>query len=70
MDYTGKTVYTANARTKLVDIWACEGEFKGEYQGGKERLCILVQGRKQCILPKRCVFLDSAKAISVVKSFD
>ena len=70
MNYTGKTVYTVNAQTKLVDVWTCEGEFKGEYQGEKEKLCILVQGRKQCILPKRCVFLDSSKAIAVAKSSD
>ena len=70
MDYTGMTVYTANAQTKLVDMWTCEGEFKGEYQGEKENLCFLVQGRKMCFLPKRCVFSDSAKAIAVAKSFD
>lgn len=70
MDYTGITVYTANAQTELVDIWTCEGEFKGEYQGKKEALCILVQGRKRCILPKRCVFHEPSKAIAVAKSPD
>ena len=68
MKYIGKTVYTVNARTNLVDIWTCNGEFSGEYQGRKERLCVLNQGNKSLILPKRCVFMDHLKAIALARS--
>ena len=68
MSYTGKTVYTVNAKSGLVDVWTCNGEFKGEYQGRKERLCILNQGNKSLILPKRCVYVDHLKAIEVANS--
>ena len=63
-----KTVYTVDAKTNLIDIWECIGEFCAPYQGEKEKLCILRQGRKECVLPKRCVFTDPEKALAAAKS--
>lgn len=63
--YIGKTVYTVNAHTNLVDIWVCKDEFTADYHGKKERLCTLVQGKRMCILPKRCVFLDHLRALEI-----
>lgn len=68
MKYDGKTVYTVNATSNQVDIWTCYGEFTALFEGKKEKLCILRQGKKECILPKRCVFLDHLKALSIAKS--
>lgn len=67
MKYTGKTVYTVNARTDLIDIWTCEGEFNAKYQGRKETLCVLRQGKKSVVLPKRCVFTDHVQALALAK---
>ena len=64
-NYTGKTVYTVNAKTNTVDEWICFGEFTGVYQERKERLCYLGHNGFSCVLPKRCVFLSKAKALAV-----
>ena len=51
-----KVVYVANAKTGDVDAWILTGEVNAIYQGVKETLCLLKKGRRQCALPKRCVF--------------
>ena len=68
MTLVGKTVYTVNAHTNLVDIWVCIGEFTATYQGEEERLCVLNGGRRRTILPKRCVFEDHLKALATAES--
>ena len=64
----GKTVYTVNAKTNALDEWICVGEFWGTFRGKRERLCILRQGKKQVVLPKRCVFLTKEDARKVADS--
>ena len=67
MSRVGKTVYTVNAKTNEVDEWICFGEITGQYQGKKERLCLLEHEGKQTVLPKRCVFTSREKALDVAK---
>lgn len=66
MSFTGKTVYTVNAKTNTVDSWLCFGEITGLYQGKKERLCFLQKVRKTLVLPKRCVFETEEAARAVL----
>lgn len=58
----GKTVYTVNANTNTVDTWKCNAIFPGVYRNHKERLCVLNNGAKQCILPKQFVFINKSDA--------
>lgn len=59
-----KRVYVANAKANTVDSWLLTGKIPAIYQGKKEILCMLSQGRKTCALPERCVFEteESARA--------
>lgn len=68
MSFTGKTVYTVNAKTNTVDSWICFGEITGLYQGKTERLCLLQKVRKTLVLPKRCVFATEEAALVVARS--
>ena len=61
----GKTVYTVNNKTNKVDEWICNGEMTCIYQGEKQRVCFLQNGKKQLVLPKKCVYLSAEKAREV-----
>ena len=62
-DKLGKTVYTVNAKTNTVDTWTSVGLLPT-----KDGLLIqLVNGKKTCFLPERCVFTSEAKARAVSK---
>ena len=61
----GKTVYTVNNKTNKIDEWICNGEITGIYHGKNERLCFLQNGKKQVVLPKRCVYLSVEKTREV-----
>ena len=61
----GKTVYTVNNQTNEVDEWICNGVITGTYHGVEERLCFLSSGKKNTVLPKRCVYLSIEKAREV-----
>lgn len=67
MSLVNKTVFTVNAETNKVDRWKCIGSFNGTYHKRKERLYILNNGKKNCILPARCVFSTEFEAIQVSK---
>lgn len=63
---TPKTVYVANATTNEVDAWICTGEMRAIYNGKKEKLCFLTRGRRNTVLPKRCVFETEEAARAVL----
>lgn len=67
MSWVGKKVYTVNNQTNEIDKWECRGTFNGVYQGRKEKLCILTNGKKQCVLPRRAVFTARFQAQKVAK---
>ena len=67
MSPVNKTVFTVNAETNKVDRWKCIGSFNGTYHKRKERLYVLNNGEKNCILPVRCVFSTEFEAIQVSK---
>ena len=67
MSWTGKKVYTVNSKTNEIDKWECKGTFNGTHQGRKEKLCILTNGKKQCILPRRAVFTTKYEAERIAK---
>ena len=49
----GDTVYTVNAKTNKVDSWI----YNGTLRTPDEILVNLVNGKKSCFLPARCVSL-------------
>ena len=57
----GDKVYTVNNKTGEVDSW----EYSGAFRTGKEILCHLINGKKYCFLPARCVFATEEKARKV-----
>ena len=57
----GQKVFTVNAKTNSIDSW----EYAGEMFAKTERLIHLVNGKKQCVLPARCVFDSEEKARAV-----
>lgn len=68
MDYKGKVVYVANAKTGKVDKWRCIGEFSYQASGKiTERRCFLAKGKYSCSLPKRCVFDTREAALAALK---
>ena len=67
MSWVGKKLYTVNNQTNQVDKWTCGGTFHGIYQGRKEKLCILTNGKQQCILPRRAVFTTNFEAERILK---
>lgn len=69
MSWVGKKVYTINNQTNGIDKWECHGMFNGIHQGRKEKLCILVNGDKQCVLPRRAVFTTRYEAERVAKTY-
>lgn len=67
MDFVGNDVYTVNGETNTLDRWSCIAEFNGLYHGYNERLCVLQDDKKTCVLPKRCVFSTKFEAYIVSK---
>lgn len=61
-----KTVYVVNAKTNEVDAWLCTGEMTANYNGKKEKICFLNRGRKNTVLPKRCIFETEEAARAVL----
>lgn len=57
----GDRVYTVNAKNNNVDSW----QFAGALKSKGEVLIQLVNGKKSCFLPKRCVFDTHEKAQAV-----
>lgn len=64
---SARVVYVANAKTKDVDKWLCEGKLRGVYQGKPETLCILVKGSRSTVLPERCVFASKEAALAALE---
>lgn len=54
----GDRVYTINALTNQVDTWT----FNGEILTSKGAYCNLIDGKRSCYLPKRCVFKRELEA--------
>lgn len=59
----GQTVYTVNGKTNTVDSWECAGVLPTK----DELLVCLVNGKKMCHLPARCVFESEAEAKSIAE---
>lgn len=59
----GQTVYTVNAADNTVDTW----KYSGGLPVDGEFLCQLVNGKKSCFLPKRCVYGTEAEALAIAK---
>jgi len=62
----GKTVYTVNANTDLVDTWSCIGVINNK--NGTLSL-ILERGTQHTVLPEKCVFLDKKTALIVAEKY-
>ena len=60
----GQEVYTVNAKTNHVDTWTFNGSMRTE----DELLIHLVNGKKYCFLPARCVYTSKDEALAVAKS--
>lgn len=60
----GQTVYTVNAADNTVDTW----KYSGGLPVDGEFLCQLVNGKKSCFLPKRCVYGTEAEALVIIKN--
>ena len=61
----GDTVYTINAKTNTVDSWT----YNGMLPTKDGALCHLVNGKKYCCLPKRCVFETELEAKFIADSY-
>lgn len=59
----GDTVYTVNAKTNKVDSWI----YNGTLRTPNEILINLVNGKKSCFLPARCVYLSKIQALVVAE---
>ena len=59
----GDTVYTVNAKTNKVDSWI----YNGMLRTPDEILINLVNGKKSCFLPARCVYLSKIQALAVAE---
>jgi hypothetical protein len=59
----GDTVYTVNAKTNKVDSWI----YNGTLRTPNEILINLVNGKKSCFLPARCVYLSKIQALAVAE---
>jgi hypothetical protein len=59
----GDTVYTVNAKTNKVDSWI----YNGTLRTPDEILVNLVNGKKSCFLPARCVYLSEIQALTVAE---
>ena len=57
----GQKVYTVNAKNNHVDSW----QYGGALKANGEILIQLVNGKKSCFLPKRCVYDSREKAQAV-----
>ena len=60
----GDRVYTVNAKNNNVDSW----QYAGALRVKGELLIQLVNGKKSCFLPKRCVFDSREKAQAIANS--
>jgi hypothetical protein len=62
---TGDTVYTVNAKTNEVDTWTYAGTMRAD----GTLLIHLKSGKKECVLPARCVFdsMEKARAVAAMK---
>ena len=63
MKNLGDKVYTVNAKTNEVDTW----EYAGVFKTKDETLIQLVDGKKTCFLPARCVYDTKEKATAVAR---
>lgn len=63
MKNLGDKVYTVNAKTNKVDEW----EYAGVFKANGQTLIQLVDGKKTCFLPARCVYTDKNKALAVAR---
>ena len=61
----GQTVYTVNNVTNKVDSW----QYAGALPTKDELLLHLVNGKKMCHLPARCVFEREAEAKFIAGSY-
>ena len=61
----GQTVYTVNNITNKIDPWT----FSGMLPTKDGALCHLVNGKKYCCLPKRCVFEKESEAKFIAGSY-
>ena len=62
----GDTVYTVNGKTNGVDTWQYDGVLPT-----KDGLLLrLVNGKKICYLPKRCVFETELEAKFIAGSYN
>lgn len=61
----GQTVYTVNNVTNKVDSW----QYAGALPTKEGLLLHLVNGKKYCHLPERCVFENEAEAKFIVGSY-
>lgn len=59
----GDTVYIVNAKTNKVDSWI----YNGTLRTPNEILINLVNGKKSCFLPARCVYLSKIQALAVAE---
>ena len=57
----GQEVYTVNAKTNKVDFW----KYAGVLRTKGELLIHLVNGKKYCFLPARCVYTSYDEALKV-----
>lgn len=60
----GQEVYTVNAKTNKVDTWT----YNGALPTKDELLIHLVNGKKYCFLPARCVYESKDKALAVAEA--
>lgn len=60
----GQKVYTVNNKNNNIDSW----QFAGALRSNGELLYQLVNGKRTCYLPARCVFDSREKALSVATS--
>ena len=62
----GDTVYTVNGKTNGVDTW----QYAGALPTKDELLVRLVNGKKICHLPARCVFKSELEAKFIAGSYN
>jgi len=61
----GQKVFTINADTNELDEWTYGGDFTAQ----KDKLLHLVNGKKYCYLPERCVYGTESQAREILKKF-
>ena len=60
----GDRVYTVNAKNNNVDSW----QYGGAIRSKGELLIHLINGKRYCYLPARCVFESREKAQEIANS--